>query len=190
MRGIIFQAFSDFIENTFDYETLDSLYMDSSYPNKGGFSVAGSYEPAYLVSMAEYCVGFFDNSLEKVYYSFGKFAFPYLINKYKKNYDGMYTPIVASNAFSFLRSLNILHHDELKKIYPDAKFPKFDIDVVSNKHLIIDYSSPLDLPYLVHGLIDGCLETYRCDAKVTMTTLKETKNIDSKVCKIYRFEVK
>ena len=113
------------------------------------------------------------------------------MDRFKKTYKGRHnTPLHADNPYDFLENLNIIHFDELKKIYPDAHFPKFDINRVDDEHIIIEYSSYRDIPYLVYGLIDGCLDYYCYKADIQMTKTDKEKTFRDINCPVYVFEVK
>ena len=180
----------NFIKDNFGYETLDEILTKDDYPNKGGFSAAGNYKSSYLTSLVANTTYLFDNSKEKVLESFGKYAFKFLLNRFKKSYKATNTPLHTDNAYDFLEQLNVIHFDELKKLYPDAKFPKFDIERIGSTHIIIEYSSNRNLPYLVHGLIQGCLQYYEDSSNLTMQKTDRHKMIKNIKSPVFRFEVK
>jgi hypothetical protein len=122
--------------------------------------------------------------------AFGKYAFKFLLDRFKSSYKGNNTPLHTSNAYDFLEKLNVIHFDELKKLYPDAQFPKFDIQRVDTEHIIIEYASNRNLPFLVYELIKGCLEYFNDNSKLTMIKTHKEKKIKDQLCKVYRFEVK
>ena len=190
MRGIIFRTYLSFVKKNFGYEVLDEILLKDDYPNKGGFSSAGNYKTKYLNSLVENTTYLYDNSKNKVLEAFGRYAYGYLLDRFKQTYKTQNTPLHATNPYDFLEKLNLIHFDELKKLYPDAKFPKFDIRRVSDEHIIIEYSSYRNLPYLVNGLIKGCLDYFDSNSMVSMEETDRYKNIKEQRCRVYRFEVK
>ena len=189
MRGIIFRTYLNFIKEKFGYEKLDEILQEDTYPNDGGFSSAGNYSSRYLTSLVSNSMHLYDNSKDKVLEAFGRFSFQHLLDRFKKSYDGSITPLHTNNAYDFLESLNIIHFDELKKLYPEAHFPKFDIQRIDVEHIVIEYSSPRNFPYLVNGLIKGCLEYFNDDSTLKMKTTNRFKNINNVKCRVYQFEV-
>jgi len=189
LRGLIFRAYLNFIKDNFGYEELDEILQKDDYPNKGGFSSAGNYKSKYLISLVTHTTHLYGNSKEKVIEAFGKYAFNFLLDRFKKSYKGSTSPLHTNNAYNFLEKLNVIHFDELRKLYPDADFPKFDINRVDSEHIIIEYSSHRNLPYLVYGLIKGCLKYYNDNSTVTMKKTTEYKIIKNIKCPIYKFEV-
>ncbi|MFT7861143.1 MAG: heme NO-binding domain-containing protein [Sulfurimonas sp.] len=189
MRGIIFRTYLDFIKDKFGYATLDQLLQEGSYPNKGGFSTAGNYSSDYLLSLIESSTKLCKKPKEKVVESFGRYAFTYLLERFKHSYKGSNTPLHVKNPYDFLEKLNVIHFDELKKLYPDAKFPKFSIERISDEHITIEYASPRNLPLFVYGLISGCLEYFHEDAKLTMSKTDRSRTINGVKCPVFKFEV-
>ena len=84
----------------------------------------------------------------------------------------------------------IIHFDELKKLYPDAHFPKFSIERLAREHIVIEYASSRNLPYFVYGLIQGCLHYFHDTSSLRMITTKRHKSIEGAEYPIYRFEVR
>jgi hypothetical protein len=190
MRGIIFRTYLNFIKDKYGYKTLDDILLKDEYPNKGGFSSAGNYSSSYLMSLVSNTTYLFGNSTDRVLEAFGIYSFKFLLDRFKKSYHGTNSPLHTNNAYNFLEELNIIHFDELRKIYPDARFPKFDIERLSNEHIVIEYSSNRNLPYFVYGLIKGCLKYFNDPSTLTMEKTKKTKTLKGVKVPVYRFEVK
>lgn len=190
MRGVIFRTYLDFIKDRFGYVALDQLLSEHEYPNQGGFSTAGNYSSDYLKSLVQGSTLLCEKSPEEVLEEFGRYAFHYLVAMFRQSYQGANTVLDANNAYDFLENLNVIHFDELKKLYPDAKFPKFAIERVSDEHILIEYASPRDIPSMVYGLIRGCLEHYNDDSLLSMKPTPRHRIINNTECPIYVFEVK
>lgn len=189
MRGILFKAYTEFIKKRFDSKVLDKILQSDEYPNKGGFSALGNYNTSYMISLIDHSANFFKCSKNAIMRQFGKFTYGYLHNRFKKMYKNQSVILNLDNPFDFLENLNTLHFAELKKLYPKAHFPKFEIERVADEHIILEYSSFRDIPYLTYGLIEGCLEYYQCQATVTMVKLDKLRDIDGTSYPVYRFEV-
>ncbi|QOP41912.1 heme NO-binding domain-containing protein [Sulfurimonas marina] len=190
MRGIIFRTYIDFIKDKFGYITLDEILNEKEYPNHGGFSAAANYSSKCLFSLIDSSTRLFDNSREQVIEAFGEYAFAYLLNRFKHSYKGANTPLHLNNPYDFLEKLNIIHFNELKKLYPDAKFPKFFIERKSDEEIIIEYASPRNLPGFVYGLMRGCLKYFNDSSRLTMKQTDRYRVINNTECPVYIFEVK
>lgn len=190
MRGIIFNSYSEFIINTFDSKTLDTLLQSDEYPNKGGFSALGNYKSSYMLSLINNSTYLFKCSRDEILRQFGKFSYGYLHERLKKMYLNDSVILNFNNPYDFLENLNTLHFEELQKIYPKAKFPEFHINRLSSEHIILKYASFRNLPYLSYGLIEGCIEYYKYNSTVTMTKTEQLRTISGKEYPVYLFEVK
>lgn len=189
MRGVMFRAYMSFIKNHFDTTTLDKLLLSDDYPNKGGFSTLGDYKTSYLNSLITNSSYLFNDSKNKTTKLFGKYAFKYLINRVLNSYGKQNNITKYTNPYDFLENLNTLHLDEIQKLYPNSKFPEFVIDRKSDKHIVLEYSSARDIPYLTYGLLEGCLEYYKDKSQIEMKTTTKTKLVGDKEYPIYIFEV-
>lgn len=190
MRGIIFKAYCEFIREKLDPKSLDKLLTSENYPNKGGFSALGNYKTSYMVLLIDQSTKLFNSSKNEILRSFGRFTYSYLHKRFKKIYLDESEILNLDNPYDFLENLNTLHFSELKKLYPNANFPEFEIDRIGSEHIVLEYSSFRDLPYLTYGLIEGCLEFFKMKASVTMVKTEKLRTIDGKSYPVYSFEVK
>ena len=190
MRGVIFKAYTEFIKDRFDSKTLDKVLQSDDYPNNGGFSALGNYKSGYMVALINGSSQFFNCTKNEIVRQFGKFTYGYLFNRFKKMYGEQSTILNLEDPFDFLENLNTLHFAELQKLYPNAKFPEFDIERLDKEHIILEYSSFRDLPYLTYGLIEGYLEYFNNKATVSMVKTKKQKEINGTISPVYKFEVR
>jgi hypothetical protein len=190
MRGVIFRTYMNFIQDNFGYEKLDEILQKDNYPNKGGFSTAGNYSTAYLSSLISSTEQLFEGSKDKTIEAFGFYAFKHLLDRFTRTYQGKSSPLHTNSAYDFLQNLNIIHFIELQKLYPDAIFPKFDIERLENEHIVIKYCSYRNMPYLVNGLIKGCLAYYNDSSTLTMQSTDRYKVVNNKKQPVYEFEVR
>ena len=63
-------------------------------------------------------------------------------------------------------------HTEVRKLYPDAELPAFEIACHTPERLELLYQSPRCLSRLAHGLIDGALQHYGEQAAVRLEPLE------------------
>lgn len=189
MRGIIFRTYLSLLTNRFGYEVTDSILLKRDYPNKGGFSSAGNYDVLYLEWLISDGAYLFDNSKDKVWIDFGEYALVHLIKAAKRAHASEGLIANAVNLYDFLENINIIHHEELNKLYPDAKFPSFDIQRVNPRRITIGYSSDHHYPYFVYGLLRGCIEHFNDSSTVTMKRMDALISSPDKHASAYQFEV-
>lgn len=172
MRGIIFTTFGEFVEQTYGYEQLDEIFTSGNYPNQGGFSPAQNYNPEALSQMIDFLAQQKEQSPEETWCEFGHFAFQFLIEHFSVIYSSRQHQIFAVNVFDFVKNLNQMHLDEVRKIYPKAKFPTFKIDIKGSE-ATLTYRSPARLHYLVQGLLLGCIDYFNEKIDMDMTLQHE-----------------
>lgn len=159
MRGIIFTTFSDFVEATYGYDVLDHILLQRDYPNGGGFSIGEAYCPSQLVNLVEDLATQVNLSSNHCWHDFGSYSFSSLHQNFSRLYTDESNPIFSKTTFDFVERLNVLHFDELRKIYPEANFPKFGITRTPNQ-VTLKYDSEMKLHYFVKGLLQGCIDHF------------------------------
>jgi hypothetical protein len=141
VKGVMFNSFTEFIKNKFGEQKLDILLQKDDYPNKGGFSALGNYSFSYMRSLISNSKYLFNCSANEIMRQFGKFTYKYLYIRLTKMYENNQDFIQYYNPYDFLENLNTLHFEQLKKVYPNAKFPEFEVKRLSSNHIILYYSS-------------------------------------------------
>ena len=166
MRGVIFTGFTDFVEYKFGYTLLDELLLKRAYPNEGGFSPAEAYCPSMLVNLVKDLSQITNLETSTIWYESGKYMFEGLHQHFSGIYNNPANPIFSTNVFDFVEKLNVIHFDELKKLYPNADFPRFDIKRYGDIKIVLQYNSRLRLSCFVHGLLEGCIQHF--DEKIVI----------------------
>ncbi|WP_168188908.1 heme NO-binding domain-containing protein [Thiomicrorhabdus sediminis] len=179
MRGVIFTTFNEFVENEFGYETLDYILLQGEFPNDGGFCAGETYNPAVLVEMLQHLSAKTDIEMNSLWYKYGFYAFTSLVTQFREIYDDKESPIFNDNVFDFVEQLNIMHFTELKKIYPNAQFPRFGIEREDDQITLI-YSSEMKLHHFVKGLLSGCIHFFDEPLELSMTINDDPQNTFSK----------
>lgn len=170
----MFITFGDFVEREYGYATLDSILLKHTYPNQGGFSIAQDYCPSLLKQVVEDLSEARNTSIEDTWYDFGLFAFSNLYQRFARIYQNTHNPIFSTTLFDFLEQLNVIHLDELRKLYPHADFPRFEIYRTPNdERLTLIYSSKLQLNDFARGLLQGCINHFGESVILTHSMLNE-----------------
>jgi hypothetical protein len=167
MKGIVFTEFLEMVEAKFGYETVDELLNETDLPSKGIYTAIGTYDHSEIVTLVTRLSTKSNIPVPDLIYAFGH----HLFNTFSKSYGHFFEK--ATDAFDFLRSIHNYIHIEVRKLYPDAQLPHFEINQVSEKKLVMIYSSDRKMAALAHGLIDECLAYYNETAEVIITSLTE-----------------
>ncbi len=141
MKGIIF---SDFLE--FAARELPGAELDG-----GPYGALDTYPDADLldlVARAEAAAGLPPGETLR---RFGAHLFGTFAALYPVFFAGI------DSAFDLLSGIETYVHGEVRKLYPDAAFPRFDVEVPGPGRLAMTYRSERPLADLAEGLIRGCV---------------------------------
>ncbi len=167
MKGIVFTEFFDMIEQEFGYEMVDTLLNESQLPSGGTYTAVGTYSHKEMVNLLVTLNLKTDVPIPQLLQAFGR----YLFQRFTKTYSHLINK--APDVFTFLGSIHNYIHVEVRKLYPDAELPHFDIEQPDENTLIMHYSSGRSMGDLAYGLIEGAMQHYGEKATITQELLVE-----------------
>lgn len=167
MKGIVFTEFFEMVEEKFGYEMVDSLITTTELPSGGIYTAVGTYNHGEMIDLVVNLSQRAEIPIPQLLRVFGGYLFQTFTKTYRHFIEK------APDAFSFLASIHDYIHVEVKKLYPDAELPHFDIVQPDDKTLIMNYYSNRKMADLAYGLIDGCMKHFGEDAQVNQTSLNE-----------------
>lgn len=170
MKGIVFTEFLGMSEALYGYKLVDELIEESNLPSKGIYTTVGTYDHAEIVSLLinlSKKVNVPPNILLK---TFGNHLFIAL----EKNYPHFF--VGTKKSFDLLRQVDSHIHVNVKKLYPDAQLPHFEVVDVDDKTLWMDYYSDRNMGDLAYGLIEQCIVYYGEKATISQQILEEKGN--------------
>jgi Haem-NO-binding len=142
MKGILFTDFVAFMER--------ELPAAAGEVEVGTYSSLGTYpedELLALVARAGEAAGI---PVSDILRRFGAHLFRTLATLYPVFVDGV------GSALELLGGIETYVHGEVKKLYPDAEFPRFEVQASSEK-LELVYRSRRPLADVAEGMIRGCI---------------------------------
>jgi hypothetical protein len=139
--------------------------------------VAEAYCPSLLEDLVNALAQTCGKEINQVWYDFGYFAFTSLHKRFTSIYSNPNNPIFSKTVFDFIEKLNVIHLDELRKLYPNARFPRFEIYRNGDQSMTLVYKSTLDLSDLAEGLLQGCVDYFAENITIQVTKLS---TLDSK----------
>ena len=95
-----------------------------------------------------------DVSISNLTKSFGMYHFAEFIAAYPQLFKGL------NSSFALLEKVDGFIHEEVKKLYPGARPPKFDFKAIDDNTVELIYQSPRCLGDVAEGLIQGCAAYY------------------------------
>jgi Haem-NO-binding len=164
MRGEIFNEFLEFAAESIGVDAAGTLVTPAGTA-AGGYEAAGRYDLAELLHLVDQLAAARGEPRAQVLRSFGRHLFRYFAALYPTFLDE------AGSALGVLAGIETYVHGELRKLYPDADFPRFECAPVAPDGLAMSYHSSRPLADLAEGLIQGCIEHFDDPVRVVREDL-------------------
>ena len=151
MKGLVFTTFYAHCEERYGADMLDDIIEDAQLPNKGAYTSVGTYPFQEMVSLITALVKRSGTDLRIVLENFGRACFERWVQ---------YVPAHFQNKtlFDILASIDDFHEYEVRKLYPDAELPSFQVESRNDQTLILRYRSCKPLADLAVGVIQGAAD--------------------------------
>jgi hypothetical protein len=167
MKGIIFTEFLDLVEKKFGLVMVDKIINQSQLDSKGAYTSVGTYEFSEMLQLISNLSENTDISVDDLLMVYSEHLFatlvkthPNLVSHYKDPMD-----LVAS--------IENHIHVEVKKIYPDAQLPTFDLEERTDNTMIMVYKSNKALYMLGKGLMLETFKLFNVPVIINFEKLKE-----------------
>lgn len=147
MKGIIFNLLQEVVTQHHGEDVWDAL-LDTAGVS-GVYTSLGNYPDEEFVRLVNAAADVRRTPPGDVIRWFGTEAIPRLAAKY----PGFFNRHPSTRPF--ILTLNGIIHPEVKKLYPGADTPDFDIDASSPEVLVMGYHSKRKLCSLAEGLVTG-----------------------------------
>jgi len=167
MKGVVFTEFADMVEQRFSPEMLDSIIEDAHLPSGGAYTAVGTYPHEEMVALVSALSSRSGTAVPELLRAFGEYLFGRFVKGYPAFFEG------RTDAFSFLAGIEDVIHAEVRKLYPDAELPRFEVEHHDDHRLVIIYSSGRHFEDLAEGLIAGCISHFGRSATLRRETLGE-----------------
>ena len=130
----------------------------------GAYTTLGSYPDDHLGRLVTHAAIAFGMPAEDVIRWFGREALPLLAASYPE----FFTPHTSTRAF--LMTLNDIIHPEVRKVYPGADVPWFDMGEAADGAVVMGYTSRRRLCAFAEGLIEGAAAYYAEPVRIEQPT--------------------
>lgn len=167
MKGIVFTEFLDLVEQKFGLETVEQIIDASELESNGVYTAVGTYKFAEMLSLLTNLSNLTKISINDLLKVYGLHFFDVLASNYKDIFD-MY-----SSPLELLASIEKHIHIHVKKLYPDAELPYFDVIEHTPKKLIMVYHSSRSMFAFALGLMEKTFEYYHEKATINYQLIKE-----------------
>lgn len=167
MKGIVFSEFLELVEDKFGLEMVDQIINQSKLESGGVYTSVGTYEFSEMLQLLTNLsknTGISTDDLLQVYaehfFKVIENSYGDLLNNYK-------------NPMEMLASIENHIHVEVRKIYPDAELPTFEVLEKSNKKLVMIYKSSRAMYSFGLGLMRKTFEFFDTTANIEVEKIKE-----------------
>ncbi|MDX6285824.1 MAG: hypothetical protein QOG53_1309 [Frankiales bacterium] len=152
MKGVIFNLLEQVVGDEFGEETWDTLLSQANL--SGAYTSVGSYPHEELVALVVLASEATGRPVDDLVRWFGRQALPLLYNRYPAFFD------THQNTRSFLLTLNDVIHPEVRKLFPGAYAPTFEVDSNDPHAVSLSYESHRGLCLFAEGLIEGAADHF------------------------------
>jgi hypothetical protein len=152
LKGVVFDLLEQAVVRDHGEDAWDDLLGKAGLV--GAYTTLGSYPDDHLGRLVTHAAVAFGMPAEDVIRWFGREALPLLAASYPE----FFTPHATTR--SFLLTLNDIIHPEVRKVYPGADVPWFEIGETADGDLVMGYNSHRRLCSFAEGLIQGAAAHY------------------------------
>ncbi|WP_372765795.1 heme NO-binding domain-containing protein [Pseudoalteromonas sp.] len=164
MKGAIFNALQEFVEENHGYQLWDEALTNNTLESHGIYTSTKQYQDVELFAIIGYLSEQLEVPIPDLVRTFGEYLFPLLMSL---------APDEAQNAPSlrtFLMMVDELIHVEVKKLDKEAQLPEFSYGGDSGDNLTMLYRSPRKLCFLSEGLILGAAKHFKESVSVSQNS--------------------
>jgi hypothetical protein len=150
MLGMVFTEFVDLIEQRFGIEVLDEVIVRAELGHAAAYTAVGYYPFSELQKLLASLCRQTGVAADVLLRTFGR----HLFERLRAGHPQFFAH-ERLDLFSLLERLDAVVHVEVRKLYPEAKLPRFTCSRIDEDHLQLDYSSERGLADLALGLVEG-----------------------------------
>lgn len=168
MKGIIFNAFNNLVEDAFGLQMWQDMLDTTNPPSGGVYTAAGTYDDSEIVGLLSALSKLSNTPTEQLLLTFGAYLFGKLAQAY---------PAVLpddDSLFGLLKGLDGIIHVEVKKLYPQAQLPTFTYTQPNDSTLVMDYISQRRLTPLAKGLMMGASKHFNTPVEIDWEAVSDT----------------
>jgi len=167
VKGIVFTEFLELVEDKFGLEMVEEIIEKSELSSGGAYTAVGTYDFAEMLSLLKNLSEKTSISIDDLLLTYAEHFFSVLASSYPGLIEKYEDPI------ELLSSIENHIHIEVRKIYPDAELPTFEVLEKTKTSLILIYKSSRAMYNFGLGLMNKTFEHYNASATIHLEKLKE-----------------
>tara|TARA_B110000003_G_scaffold153955_1_gene154707 strand:+ start:996 stop:1535 length:540 start_codon:yes stop_codon:yes gene_type:complete len=165
MKGIVFTEFLELVENKFGLEMVDTIILNSDLKSKGIYTSVGTYSFSEMLQLLSHLSKQTEISKDDLLLTYGEHFFGVLEVSYPELLNTYTDPM------EMISSIENHIHVEVKKIYPDAELPSFEIKERTSNSLVMIYKSSRAMHHFGLGLMKKTFDYFNVTGKIKLKKL-------------------
>lgn len=166
MKGIVFTEFLDLVEAKFGLKMVDEIISKSDLETGGAYTSVGTYKFSEMLQLLQHLSANTKISIDDLLLIYGEHFFSVL----EESYPGLLA--TYTDPIDMISSIENHIHIEVRKIYPDAELPTFEIIEKTNNSLVLLYKSSRAMHHFGLGLMNKTFEHFDARATIVLEKLK------------------
>jgi len=167
MKGIVFTEFLDLVEVKFGLEMVDNIIENSNLESEGIYTSIGTYKFSEMLQLLQNLSAKTKISIDDLLLVYAEHFFGVL----KESYPGLLA--TYKDPIEMLASIENHIHVEVRKIYPDADLPTFEVIEKTSNSLVMIYKSSRAMHHFGLGLMNKTFEYFNATASIALEKIKQ-----------------
>ncbi|MBP1840590.1 heme NO-binding domain-containing protein [Formosa algae] len=167
MKGIVFTEFLDLVEAKFGLEMVDKIITESNLESEGIYTSVGTYKFSEMLQLLQHLSEHTDISIDDLLLVYAEHFFSVI----ERSYPGLLN--TYSDPLEMLSSIENHIHIEVRKIYPDAELPTFEVVDKTQDSLVLIYKSNRAMHHFGLGLMNKTFEHFNTKASIVLEKIKD-----------------
>ena len=166
MKGIVFTEFLELVEVKFGLEVVDKIINASELESEGIYTSIGTYNFSEMLQLLQHLSAHTGISIDHLLLVYAEHFFSVLKESYPGLIDTYKDPI------EMISSIENHIHVEVRKIYPDAELPTFEVIEKTDTSLKMNYKSSRAMHHFGLGLMNKTFEHFNSTATIVLEKIK------------------
>ena len=167
MKGIVFTEFLELVEDKFGLEMVDKIITSSTLESEGIYTAVGTYSFSEMLQLLTHLSENTGISIDNLLLVYAEHFFSVI----EKSYPGLLA--TYKDPIEMISSIENHIHVEVRKIYPDAELPTFEVVEKTEKSLVMIYTSSRAMHHFGLGLMNKTFEHFNSTAAIDLQKIKE-----------------
>ena len=167
MKGIVFTEFLELVEDKFGLEMVDNIITSSTLESDGVYTAVGTYSFSEMLQLLTHLSENTGISIDNLLLVYAEHFFSVIEN----SYPGLLA--TYNDPIEMISSIENHIHVEVRKIYPDAELPTFEVVEKTENSLVLIYTSSRAMHHFGLGLMNKTFAHFNATATIDLQKIKE-----------------